>query len=182
MTMLHSHPRRVRCQTHSHRRRCVRPPHPTCVICRVIRSKKPWHTQMIFIPKFELQLTRFPLPAHPTPKTKPPPYLLAHHTSHTHLQPTTSIATSIQNKKKTPSSKFHNSTTIHIMTPNNKDQSHSIPAPTSGSRSKLLSTNFKSFLSKPAVTHPQKVLTVELHNADVKSSSGGASSEKVNCG
>jgi hypothetical protein len=46
---------------------------------------------------------------------------------------------------------------------------HSVPAPTSGSRSKLLSTNFKNFLSKPAITHPQKALTVQLYNAEQQS-------------
>jgi hypothetical protein len=45
----------------------------------------------------------------------------------------------------------------------------SIPAATSGSRSKLLSTNFKAFLSKPAIGHPQKALTVQLHNAEQQS-------------
>jgi hypothetical protein len=45
----------------------------------------------------------------------------------------------------------------------------SIPAATSGSRSKLLSTNFKAFLSKPALGHPQKALTVQLHNAEQQS-------------
>jgi hypothetical protein len=56
---------------------------------------------------------------------------------------------------------------------NTENSSQAIPAATSGSRSKLLSGNFKSFLSKPALTHPQKALTVELHNAEVKSNSGG---------
>jgi hypothetical protein len=56
---------------------------------------------------------------------------------------------------------------------NTENSSQVIPAATSGSRSKLLSGNFKSFLSKPALTHPQKALTVELHNAEVKSNSGG---------
>lgn len=46
---------------------------------------------------------------------------------------------------------------------------HSMPAATSGSRSKLLSTNFRNFLSKPAITHPQKALTVQLHNAQQRS-------------
>lgn len=44
-----------------------------------------------------------------------------------------------------------------------------MPAATSGSRSKLLSTNFKNFLSKPAITHPQKALTVQLYNAEQRS-------------
>lgn len=43
---------------------------------------------------------------------------------------------------------------------------NSIPATTSGSRSKLLSTNFKKFISKDAITHPQKALTVQLWNAE----------------
>ena len=43
---------------------------------------------------------------------------------------------------------------------------NSIPAATSGSRSKLLSTNLKGFLSKPALKHPQKALTVQLWNAE----------------
>jgi hypothetical protein len=46
---------------------------------------------------------------------------------------------------------------------------NSMPAATSGSRSKLLSTNFKNFLSKPALAHPQKALTVQLWNAEQKS-------------
>lgn len=43
---------------------------------------------------------------------------------------------------------------------------NSMPAATSGSRSKLLSTNFKNFLSGPAIRHPQKALTVQLWNAE----------------
>ncbi|CAO2652369.1 Nn.00g006520.m01.CDS01 [Neocucurbitaria sp. VM-36] len=61
--------------------------------------------------------------------------------------------------------------------------SNSMPAATSGSRSKLLSTNFKNFLSKPAVTHPQKALTVQLWNSDQKarmsSSTGQATGDIV---
>jgi hypothetical protein len=52
---------------------------------------------------------------------------------------------------------------------------NSIPAATSGSRSKLLSTNFKNFLSKPALKHPQKALTVQLWNAEQKSNPTGNS-------
>jgi len=44
-----------------------------------------------------------------------------------------------------------------------------MPAATSGSRSKLLSTNFKNFLSKPALAHPQKALTVQLYNDEQRS-------------
>jgi hypothetical protein len=68
---------------------------------------------------------------------------------------------------------------------NNTQASNSIPAATSGSRSKLLSTNFKNFLSKPATTHPQKALTVQLFNADVKSNSNknaGAGSDNMESG
>ncbi|KAH6872205.1 hypothetical protein BKA58DRAFT_313557 [Alternaria rosae] len=43
-----------------------------------------------------------------------------------------------------------------------------MPAATSGSRSKLLSTNLKNFISKPALKHPQKALTVQLWNAEQK--------------
>lgn len=46
---------------------------------------------------------------------------------------------------------------------------HSMLATTSGSRSKLLTANFKNFLSKPAFTHPQKALTVQLYNAEQRS-------------
>lgn len=52
--------------------------------------------------------------------------------------------------------------------PNTLHHPNSMPAATSGSRSKLLSTNFKKFLSGPAITHPQKALTVELWNAEQK--------------
>jgi hypothetical protein len=52
---------------------------------------------------------------------------------------------------------------------NTPEQSSTIPAATSGSRSKLLSTNVKKFLSKDALAHPQKALTVELHNDEVRS-------------
>jgi len=46
---------------------------------------------------------------------------------------------------------------------------HFMPAATSGSGTKLLSQNFKNFLSKPALAHPQKALTVQLHNAEQRS-------------
>jgi len=46
---------------------------------------------------------------------------------------------------------------------------HFMPAATSGSRTELLSQNFKNFLSKPALAHPQKALTVQLHNAEQRS-------------
>ncbi|KAJ5029343.1 hypothetical protein PSV08DRAFT_376615 [Bipolaris maydis] len=45
---------------------------------------------------------------------------------------------------------------------------NTIPTATSGSRSKLLSGNLKSFLSKPALKHPQQALTVQLFNAEQK--------------
>jgi hypothetical protein len=48
------------------------------------------------------------------------------------------------------------------------DNSNSIPEATSGSRSKMLSGNFMNFLSKPAISHPQKALTVQLFNAEQK--------------
>jgi hypothetical protein len=48
------------------------------------------------------------------------------------------------------------------------DNANSIPKATSGSRSKMLSGNFKNFLSKPAISHPQKALTVQLFNAEQK--------------
>lgn len=35
-------------------------------------------------------------------------------------------------------------------------------------RSKLLSSGLKNFLSKPNLTHPQKNLTVQLYNAEVR--------------
>jgi hypothetical protein len=44
-----------------------------------------------------------------------------------------------------------------------------MPVAAIGSRSKLLSTNSKNFLSKPALAHPQKALTVQSHNAEVRS-------------
>jgi hypothetical protein len=53
--------------------------------------------------------------------------------------------------------------------PTSTSQQQPIPAATSGSRSKLLSTNFKKFLSKDALAHPQKALTVELHNDEQRS-------------
>jgi hypothetical protein len=58
------------------------------------------------------------------------------------------------------------------------DNSNSIPAATSGSRSKLLSTNFKNFLSKPAITHPQKALTVQLWNAEQKSDAAASQQQQ----
>ena len=36
------------------------------------------------------------------------------------------------------------------------------------SRSKLLSTGFKDFVNRHALAHPQKALTVQLHNAEVR--------------
>ncbi|KAG9191523.1 hypothetical protein G6011_10257 [Alternaria panax] len=48
------------------------------------------------------------------------------------------------------------------------DNPNSMPAATSGSRSKLLSTGLKDFLSKPALKHPQKAFTVQLWNAEQK--------------
>ncbi|KAH3916401.1 hypothetical protein HBI56_045040 [Parastagonospora nodorum] len=50
-----------------------------------------------------------------------------------------------------------------------KQNPNAIPEPTSGSRSKLLSSNLKNFLSKPAIAHPQKALTVQLYNAEQRS-------------
>ena len=54
------------------------------------------------------------------------------------------------------------------------DNPNSMPAATSGSRSKLLSTNLKNFISKPALKHPQKALTVQLWNAEQKSNPSGS--------
>jgi hypothetical protein len=48
-----------------------------------------------------------------------------------------------------------------------------IPEPTSGSRSKLLGANFKKFISKPAIAHPQKAYTVEMWNAEQSSKNEG---------
>lgn len=42
----------------------------------------------------------------------------------------------------------------------------SYPAATSGSRSKLISGNFKKIFSGPGVTHPQKNFTAQLYNAE----------------
>ncbi|KAF1844124.1 uncharacterized protein K460DRAFT_357754 [Cucurbitaria berberidis CBS 394.84] len=68
-----------------------------------------------------------------------------------------------------------------VMNPTSSNPT-AIPAATSGSRSKLLSSNLKNFVSKPAITHPQKALTVQLWNADQKakmsSSHGNGSGEE----
>ncbi|CAI9630460.1 hypothetical protein GT037_006144 [Alternaria burnsii] len=53
------------------------------------------------------------------------------------------------------------------------DNPTSMPAATSGSRSKLLSTGLKDFLSKPALKHPQKAFTVQLWNAEQKANPTG---------
>ncbi|KAB2111603.1 hypothetical protein AG0111_0g2413 [Alternaria gaisen] len=53
------------------------------------------------------------------------------------------------------------------------DNPNSMPAATSGSRSKLLSTGLKNFLSKPALKHPQKAFTVQLWNAEQKANPTG---------
>jgi len=53
------------------------------------------------------------------------------------------------------------------------DNPNSMPAATSGSRSKLLSTGLKDFLSKPALKHPQKAFTVQLWNAEQKANPTG---------
>lgn len=53
------------------------------------------------------------------------------------------------------------------------DNPDSMPAATSGSRSKLLSTGLKDFLSKPALKHPQKAFTVQLWNAEQKANPTG---------
>ncbi|RYO06201.1 hypothetical protein AA0119_g2762 [Alternaria tenuissima] len=53
------------------------------------------------------------------------------------------------------------------------DNPNSMPAATSGSRSKLLSTGLKDFLSKPALKHPQKAFTVRLWNAEQKANPTG---------
>jgi hypothetical protein len=53
------------------------------------------------------------------------------------------------------------------------DNPNSMPAATSGSRSKLLSTGLKDFLSKLALKHPQKAFTVQLWNAEQKANPTG---------
>lgn len=40
------------------------------------------------------------------------------------------------------------------------------PAATSGSRSKLISGNFKKVFSGPGISHPQKNFTAQLYNAE----------------
>ncbi|KAF2642069.1 hypothetical protein P280DRAFT_291923 [Massarina eburnea CBS 473.64] len=50
---------------------------------------------------------------------------------------------------------------------------HPMSTPT---RSKLLSSGFKNFVSKPALTHPQKNFTVQLHNAQVRANMSTAGS------
>jgi hypothetical protein len=45
----------------------------------------------------------------------------------------------------------------------------SYPAATSGSRSKLISGNFKKIFSGPGISHPQKNFTAQLHNAEHQS-------------
>ena len=42
----------------------------------------------------------------------------------------------------------------------------SYPAATSGSRSKLISGNFKKIFSGPGISHPQKNFTAQLYNAE----------------
>jgi hypothetical protein len=69
-----------------------------------------------------------------------------------------------------------------IMANNASENAQSIPAATSGSRSKLLSTNFKNFLSKPAVTHPQKALTVQLFNAEQENNKKQEHNGVINAG
>lgn len=45
----------------------------------------------------------------------------------------------------------------------------SYPAATSGSRSKLISGNFKKIFSGPGISHPQKNFTAQLYNAEQRS-------------
>ena len=45
----------------------------------------------------------------------------------------------------------------------------SYPAATSGSRSKLISGNFKKILSGPGISHPHKNFTAQLYNAEQRS-------------
>lgn len=45
----------------------------------------------------------------------------------------------------------------------------SYPAATSGSRSKLISGNFKKIFSGPGISHPQKNFTAQLYNAERRS-------------
>lgn len=52
----------------------------------------------------------------------------------------------------------------------NNTQPMSVPT-----RSKLLSGSFKQFFNKPALSHPQKNLTVQLHNAEVRANMSSAS-------
>lgn len=58
------------------------------------------------------------------------------------------------------------------------NSSNTIPAATSGSRSKLLSGNLTSFLSKPALKHPQQALTVQLFNAEQKTNGDAANTTR----
>lgn len=55
--------------------------------------------------------------------------------------------------------------------PGNYDAQMSIP-----SRSKLLSTGLKDFANRHALAHPQKALTVQLHNAEVRANMSSSAS------
>jgi hypothetical protein len=54
------------------------------------------------------------------------------------------------------------------------------PAATSGSRSKLISGNFKKIFSGPGLSHPQKNFTAQLYNAEQRSSVSLGSGDKTN--
>ncbi|KAF3035884.1 hypothetical protein E8E11_004566 [Didymella keratinophila] len=55
----------------------------------------------------------------------------------------------------------------------------SYPAATSGSRSKLISGNFKKIFSGPGISHPQKNFTAQLYNAEQKSTMSSHSDIKT---
>jgi hypothetical protein len=54
----------------------------------------------------------------------------------------------------------------------------SYPAATSGSRSKLISGNFKKIFSGPGISHPQKNFTAQVYNAEQKSNTSSHSAIK----
>lgn len=55
----------------------------------------------------------------------------------------------------------------------------SYPAATSGSRSKLISGNFKKIFSGPGISHPQKNFTAQLYNAEHQSNTPFSSDIKT---
>jgi hypothetical protein len=143
-------------------------PGPTCVMpsypprplpTHTTNPETSWHTQAGVIPSFYIS------------SQQPQLYIHSYMFNIAFSIPTTSNNAPLHPFFLRPKGQ-NNQSRLQVRKKNtmaNNDASQSVPAATSGSRSKLLSTNFKNFLSKPAVTHPQKALTVELHNADVKS-------------